>query len=115
MMQRTGAGPLIRRALIVDSALAGATNAAARSVHALVTELRARNIDVVEAMSFEDGLATVVSDSGIHCILLNWTQGQQRSQQSCTGDRRITRGAETQQQGAHFSDGQPRPCRHGQR
>ena len=76
MMQRTGAGPLIRRALIVDSALAGATNAAARSVHALVTELRARNVDVVQAMSFEDGLATVVSDSGIHCILLNWTQGR---------------------------------------
>ena len=75
-MQRTGAGPLARQVLIVDSGLAAATSTAARSVRALVTELRARNIDVIEAMSYEDGLATVVSDSGIHCILLNWTQEQ---------------------------------------
>ena len=77
-MQRTGTGPLIRQVLIVDSGLAG-TGAAARRVRALATELGARNIAVIEATSYEDGLATVVSDSGIHCILLNWTQGSNES------------------------------------
>ena len=74
MMPSTGAGTLTRRVLVVDSGLAEASGVAARSVHALVAELRARNLDVVEAISYEDGLATVISDSGIHCILLNWTQ-----------------------------------------
>jgi arginine decarboxylase len=27
-------------------------------------------------MSYDDGLATASSDAGLHCILLNWTQGQ---------------------------------------
>jgi arginine decarboxylase len=45
-------------------------------VRALVAELQTRAVQVVEAFSYEDGLATVVSDSGIHCILLNWSQGQ---------------------------------------
>ena len=75
MLQRTEASSLVRRVLIVDSALAETTNTAARSVRALVTELRARGIEVVEAFSCEDGLTTVVSDSAIHCVLLNWTQG----------------------------------------
>ena len=74
MMPSTGAGTLTRRVLIVDSGLAQAGGVAARSVHALVAELRSRNLDVVEAISYEDGLTTVISDSGIHCILLNWTQ-----------------------------------------
>jgi arginine decarboxylase len=76
MMQRAAAGPLTRRVLIVDNSLAQATSTAARRVRGLVTELQARNVAVIEALSCEDGLATVVSDSGIHCILLNWTQGQ---------------------------------------
>ena len=41
----------------------------------LADELRARGVEVLEASSFEDGLATVVSDSGIHCVFLNWTLG----------------------------------------
>jgi len=76
MMQRVGNGPLARRILIVDSGLAGTASAAARSVRGLVAELNVRGIQVVEAHSYEDGLATVVSDAGIHCILLNWSQGQ---------------------------------------
>ena len=76
MMHRIGTGPLTRRVLIVDNGLCGKTNAAARSVRALITELRGRAIEVIEAFSYEDGLATAVADSGIHCILLNWTQGR---------------------------------------
>ena len=47
-------------------------------MRALVTELRARNIDVLEATSYED-VATVVSDAGIHCILVDWTRGSDDS------------------------------------
>ena len=73
MTQRTGSGPITRKTLIVDSGLTG-NSAAGRRVRALAEELRNRNISVTEANSYEDGLATVVSDSSIHCILLNWTQ-----------------------------------------
>lgn len=72
-MQPSGARPLRRRALVVDSGLGETRSAAARSVQGLVAELRARGLEVVEALSADDGLATVVSDSGIHCILLNWS------------------------------------------
>jgi len=76
MMQRTGAAGLTRRVLIVDNEVAESTNAAARSVRALTAELRARSIEVIEANSYEDGVATITSDSGIHCILLDWTTGR---------------------------------------
>jgi len=78
MSQRTGSGPITRKVLIVDSGLAG-TGTGARRVRALAEELGMRNISVTEATSHEDGLATVVSDSSIHCILLNWTQGNNDS------------------------------------
>ena len=55
-MQRTGTAGLIRRVLVVDNNLAGTPNAAARSVHALESELRARTIEVVEAGSKPDGV-----------------------------------------------------------
>ena len=62
-----------RHVLVVDDGLAG-THAAGRAVRALVSELHTRGVDVVEAESCEDGLATVTSDASIHCVLLNWTQ-----------------------------------------
>ena len=106
-MQRTGAGPLARRVLIVDGGLAETTGTAARSVRALVTELRSRNIEVVEAMSYEDGLATVVSDAGIHCILVNWTPGSDDSDAREAGDGAVARRAGAQRQGSDLPDGQP--------
>lgn len=75
MIERS-ARPLARRVLIVDDKLAEATTAGGRSVRALAEELRARAIEVVEALSFADGLATVVSDAGIHCVFVNWTLGR---------------------------------------
>ncbi len=86
MMQGTETGAVVRQALVVDEGLAETTSAAARSVRALVAELQARDIHVVEALSCEDGLAIAVSDSGIHCILLNWTQGDNDSRLSRAGD-----------------------------
>lgn len=71
MMQRTGAVPFMRQVLIVDSSLAETASAAARSVQALATQLRARDIEVIEATSCEDGLAIAISDASIDCILLN--------------------------------------------
>ncbi len=79
MIQSSGSRSLVRRVLIVDDALAGKVSAAGRSVRALVSEFKSRGIEIVEAFSCEDGRATVTSDSGIHCILLNWTQGHNDS------------------------------------
>ncbi len=73
MIKSTLGGPLVRRVLIVDKELGGATSVAARSVGALIEELRRRAIEVVEAHSFTDGLAAVVSDAAIHCVFINWS------------------------------------------
>jgi arginine decarboxylase len=78
MIERT-TRTLARRVLIVDDQLGQATSAGGRSVRALAEELRATGIDVVEALSCEDGLATVVSDSAIHCAFVNWTLGRNDS------------------------------------
>ena len=74
MKQRTGAGPLLRQVLIVDSELAEGTSIAARSVRTLAAELTERGVHVTEALSCEDGLAA--ADASVHCMLLNWTQGR---------------------------------------
>ena len=78
-MQRSEVGRPMRRALIIDSALAENESAAARSVHALVEELKTRGIEVTQSISYEDGVATIVSDAGISCVLLNWTLGRNDS------------------------------------
>jgi arginine decarboxylase len=67
---------LTRRALIVDDELIEATTAGGHSVRALADELRGRGIEVVEALSYTDGVATLVSDSAIHCVFVNWTLGK---------------------------------------
>src|SRR5262245_16213913 len=68
---------LTRHVLIVDSGLNGNghATAATRSVRALASELHGRGMDVIEAHSCEDGMATATADAGIDCILINWTQG----------------------------------------
>ena len=85
--------PLTRRALVVDDELAQPTTAGGRSVRALVEELRARGMDVVEAMSLQDGVATVGSNAAIHIILVNWTLGKndKRSHGHCTDLLRAVR------------------------
>jgi len=75
MIERT-TRPIARRALIVDDELGQATTAGGRSVRALSEELVARGIEVVHALSCEDGLATIVSDAAIHCVFVNWTLGR---------------------------------------
>jgi arginine decarboxylase len=67
--------PFTPRVLVVDDELARATTAGGRSVRALARELQARGIEVVEALSCEDGQATAASDAGLHCVFVNWTLG----------------------------------------
>ena len=63
------------RALMVDDEL-GSPTAEGRAVRTLEQELKGRSVDVVEAMSAEDGLSVIVSDSAIHAILVDWTLGE---------------------------------------
>jgi len=65
-----------RRVLIVDDELGEGRTAGGRSVRALAAQLRERNVDVVEALSCDDGLAVATSDASLHCILVNWTLGE---------------------------------------
>ena len=87
------ARPLTRRVLIVDDELAVATTAGGRAVRTLAAELRGRGIEVVEALSFEDGLANVVSDAALHCLFINWTLGKddQRTHATATDLLRTVR------------------------
>ena len=62
------------RALMVDDEL-GEASAEGRAARALVQELQARSIEVIEAASAEDGTSVVTSDSAIHVVLLDWSLG----------------------------------------
>ena len=76
MIQRT-IKRLSMRALMVDDELATPT-AEGRAARALVQELKARGVDVVEAGSAADGMAVAVSDSGVHVVLVDWTLGDDK-------------------------------------
>src|SRR5262245_50668953 len=67
--------PKTRRVVMIADELREATTAAGRSLRALADELRGRGIAVLEAFSHHDGLATVVSDAAVHCVLVSWTLG----------------------------------------
>ncbi len=70
MIQR-GVSRLSMRALVVDDELGDAT-AEGRAVRALVQEMKARGIEVVEANSAADGTSVITSDSAIHVVLIDW-------------------------------------------
>ncbi len=79
-MIATGAPVLHRRVLIVDDELQNPTTAGGRSMRTLIEELRQRDCEVVEALSIEDGIATVSSDASLHCIFVNWSLGKNDQQ-----------------------------------
>src|SRR4249919_2412259 len=66
------------RALIVDDEL-GTPTAEGRAARALVTEMQGRGIEVVEAVSAEDGQSVITSDSAIHALLIDWTLGDDKN------------------------------------
>ena len=69
----------VRAATVTDyeAVMRSALEAAAawRSVRALASELQQRGCEVIEALSIEDGGATVISDAAVHCVFVNWTLG----------------------------------------
>ncbi len=71
MIQRSSKR-LSLRAVFVDDELGHAT-AEGRAARTLIEELRARDIEVIEATSAEDGASVIVSDSAIHAVLMDWT------------------------------------------
>lgn len=72
----SGSGPLRPRVLIVDDELAKLDTALGRAVETLAKSLEARNVDVVRALSLEDGLAIVGSDASLRAVLLDWNLGR---------------------------------------
>jgi arginine decarboxylase len=71
------------RAIMVDDELTSPT-AEGRAARALVGELAARGVEVVEAASAEDGTAVIRSDAAIHAILVDWTLGDDKGHKKAT-------------------------------
>src|SRR6516165_749566 len=67
--------PLRPRVLVVDDELAKLDTALGRAAESLAAALEARNIDVVRALSYEDGQAIVGSDASLRAVLLDWNLG----------------------------------------
>lgn len=65
-----------RRALVIDDSLADAGNAGGRAARDLVTELSRIDIEVVEALTHEDGEAVATSDATIDCVFVDWNLGR---------------------------------------
>ncbi len=66
--------PLRVCVLVVDDELRDDT-AEGRAARALVTDMRERDLDVIEAISADDGTAVITSDAAIHAVLMDWTLG----------------------------------------
>ncbi len=67
--------PLRPRVLVVDDELAKLDTALGRAAESLAAALSARNVDVVRALSYEDGYAIVGSDASLRAVLLDWNLG----------------------------------------
>ena len=67
--------PLRPRVLVVDDELAKLDTALGRSAESLAAALEARNLDVIRALSYEDGYAIVASDASLRAVLLDWNLG----------------------------------------
>lgn len=63
------------RVLIIDDELAKLETALGRAVENIAMALEGRNIEVLRAISFEDGQAIVVSDASLRAVLLDWNLG----------------------------------------
>src|SRR5579862_410326 len=71
--------PMRMRVLIVDDEL-GLESAEGRAARQLVSDLKGRNLEVVQAHSALDGMAVATSDAAIHAVLLDWTLGDDDAQ-----------------------------------
>ncbi len=67
--------PTRPRVLMVDDELAKLETALGRASESLAAALDVRNVDVVRAVSYEDGHAIVGSDASLRAVLLDWNLG----------------------------------------
>ncbi len=74
-MIQTGTRPIKSKVLIIEEGLADSGSAIGRSARALIEEMQLRDVIVIEAISFEDGMANIVADASIHAVLVNWDLG----------------------------------------
>jgi arginine decarboxylase len=66
---------LYPRVLCVDDDLANQSSTAGKRLRAIAAALRDRGIEVLEASSFEDGVASFESDAAVHCLMIDWSLG----------------------------------------
>lgn len=71
--------------LIVDDKLAMPSARGGGAVRSLADEFTERGLEVIEALTFEDGLTTVVSNAAIDCVFLDWTLGGNDKQTHTSG------------------------------
>lgn len=60
------------KVLIIEDGLKDLNSTLGRCAHALVKELEMRNVVVKQACSYGDGMASIISDSSIHAVLVSW-------------------------------------------
>jgi len=66
--------PMHLRVLIVDDDLTH-ESAQGRASRALVTDMEARHLEVLQATSADDGMSIATSDAAIHAVLMDWSLG----------------------------------------
>ena len=68
----TESRPIKSKVLIIEEGLAQLKTALGRSPQSLVDELELRDVVIIKAINYQDGLANIVSDASIHAVLLSW-------------------------------------------
>ncbi len=68
----TGDRPIQSKVLIIEDGLNRLDTVLGRSALALVRELELRDMVVIKAVSYQDGMASIVADASIHAVLLSW-------------------------------------------
>ena len=89
--------PIRMRVLVIDDELSAET-AEGRSARALVRDIEAHNLEVIQAISADDGMAVFMSDAAIHAVMLDWTLGDDdaKTHQKATALLRYIRGRNDQ-------------------
>nr|WP_298163786.1 Orn/Lys/Arg decarboxylase N-terminal domain-containing protein [uncultured Pseudomonas sp.] len=71
---------LKKRVLLIDDDVINPASARARMLNELINEFQNHSTEVICAASFEDGMASVISDAALHCICVDWTLGRNDSE-----------------------------------
>ena len=95
------------RVLCVDDELGKPDTARGRRIRSIVAELQGRGIEVIEALSCEDGVAGFESDAAVHCLLLDWTLGANSKESYDQSTKFLHAVRAPQQRRADLPDGRP--------